>query len=342
MASRGRGAIVAGRIKEMNILRGFAILALVLFHCQIVDPLAWRVFNDLHYFVGNWVLPVFMTVAGFFAVKVWEIKTPGQYLDFVKDKVRRLAIPYLVLSFVAIPIKLVLSSYTFRPLEVNTLLRDVFFYPGNHPIVQFWFIYVLFLLFIIAPLLNRISVNKAAFAALVLTFIPVQTKLFLLSEVVYFLFPFLLGMVIHHNYDKFEALENKPLLAVIGFLILLLPQEIGNVIPSRVFNLVIELGGIMWALTTAYLLRNSGCLGVVFEDIGKYNYDIYLLAWFFQTAVRVIFYQMLKWDVNLVSSLMALIGVAGPLLVSKYMLRRFDLTNRFILGNKPVKLRATA
>lgn len=334
---------MAGQIREMNILRGFAIFAVVLFHCYIINPQTWPVFYFVYSFVGNWVLPVFMVVAGFFSVKIWDIKTVPQYLEFVKDKVRRLAIPYLVLSLVAIPIKLMLNSYSYRPLELNMLLQDVFLYPGNHPIALFWFIYTLFILFIITPLFNRISLNKATFAALVLTFLPVSTKLFLLSEVIHFLFPFLLGMVIRRHYDKFVALENKPLLAVVAFLVLLLPTDIGNVaVPPRLFSLGIELGGIMWALTTCYLLRDSRYWGTIFENIGIYNYDIYLLSWFFQTAVRVVFYQMLEWDVNLVASLMALTGIAGPMLISKYFLRKFDLTNRFILGNKPAKVQVPA
>ncbi|MEN6462386.1 MAG: acyltransferase [Syntrophomonas sp.] len=340
---KGSDTSVAGQIREMNILRGFAIFGVVLFHCRIMDPELWCFFHGVYNFVGDWVLSVFMMVAGFFAVKIWDIKTSRQYLDFMKDKVRRLAIPYLVLSFVAIPIKLILNSYSYRPFELNMLLKDVFLYPNHHPISQFWFIYVLFLLFIITPVFNRISLNKATFAALVLTFLPIHTKIFLLSDLVYFLFPFLLGMVLNRNYDKFVALENKPLLAVVGFLILILPGGIGNwVVPPRLFNLGIEMGGIMWALATAYLLRNSRYLGTVFENMGIYNYDIYLLSWFFQTAVRIVFYQMFKWDVNLVASLMALTGVAGPMLISKYFLKKFDLTNRFILGNKSTKIQVPA
>lgn len=334
---------MAGQIREMNILRGIAIFAVVVFHCYICDPQIWPAFNFIYNFVGSWVLPVFMVVSGFFAVKIWDIKTVGQYLDFIKEKVRRLVVPYLVLSFVAIPIKLILNSYTLRPLDLNTLLKDVFFYPANHPIVLFWFIYTLFLLFVITPLLNRISLNKATYAALVLTFLPVHIELFFFSEVIHFLFYFLLGMVIHRNYDRFATLENKPLLAIVGFLILLLPADLGNlIVPHRLFNLAIELGGIIWAMTTCYLLRNSRYLGTFFENIGLYNYDIYLLSWFFQTAVRVVLYQILQLDVNLVASLMALTGVAGPVLISKYFLRRFDLTNMLILGNKPAKVKVPA
>lgn len=319
----------------MNILRGFAILAVVLFHCYIIAPQTWSIFPAIYHFVGTWALPVFMMAAGFFAIKIWDIKTGRQYLTFVKDKVHRLAIPYLVLSCVAIPIKLILSSYTYRPFDVNMLLKDVFLYPNDHPIVQFWFIYTLFLLFIITPLFNRISLHKATFAALLLTFVPINIKLFYLSEVMHFLFYFLAGMVIHRNYDKFLALENKPLLAVIGFLMLLLPLDVGHEMANRLFRLWVALGGIMWAFTTSYLLRNSRILGTFFENIGIYNYDIYLLSWFFQTSIRVGFYQMLEWNVNLVALLMALTGVAGPMLISKYLLRKFALTNRFILGNKP-------
>lgn len=330
---------MAGQNREMNILRGIAIFGVVLFHCRIMDPELWRMFHGVCYFVGDWVLAAFMVIAGFFAVKIRDIKTARQYLDFVKDKVRRLAIPYLVLSSVAIPIKLILGNYSYRPLELNALLRDVFIYPNHHPISLFWFIYVLFLLFIVTPLFNRVSLNKATFAALVLTFLPIHTELFLISDMVHFFFPFFLGMVLNQNYEKFTALENKPLLAVVGFLVLLLPSGIGNVVvPARLFNLAIEMGGIMWALNTAYLLRNSRYLGKLFENMGIYNYDIYLLSWFFQTAVRIVFYQMLKWDVNLVALMMALTGVAGPMLTSKYCLRRFDLTNRFILGNKTAKI----
>ena len=127
-------------VKEMNILKGIGILLVVLGH-SFPDGVGSGNYRFLHQWIYSFHMPLFFLVSGFFAKRVFEITNFQEYIFLVKDKFKRLIVPYFILSFVAIPLKLILNRYALRPIDLHTLISQVFLYPLDNPIIFFWFIY---------------------------------------------------------------------------------------------------------------------------------------------------------------------------------------------------------
>lgn len=318
--------------REMNIVRGIGIFLVVLGHSFTVN----EAFKIAHWgflnIIASFLLPLFFLTSGFFAKKARDVRNSREYLALLKGKFHRLMIPYFVLSFVAIPLKLLMNHFALRPINLNTLLKDVFLYPSENPIALFWFIYTLFLLFLLIPLFNRISLNTLAGLLLAAYFLPVDLEIFSITHVIHYSIYFLAGIILFENYDWFVKLDNKLLLACLGLLFLLTQFQGDYGIMKKLTALLAGMGGIVCFVNVAYWLKDNYNIGTVLWNLGFFSYDIYLLSWFFQTSTRVLLYQLLHINVYLVALLMLILGVAGPILTSRYILRKIPITNRLILG----------
>ena len=69
----------------------------------------------------------------------------------------------------------------------------------------------------------------------------------------------------------------------------------------------------------------------LFKSISKYSFDIYLFSWFPQIFCRIIFYQVMNLNYSLVVFISILSGFL-PVILSKFILRRFYIFRKFILG----------
>ena len=72
-------------------------------------------------------------------------------------------------------------------------------------------------------------------------------------------------------------------------------------------------------------------LGFVLEKISYYSFDIYLLSWFPQIFCRIIFYQIFNLNYHLVVLISLILGFS-PIIISKFILRKFNFTKKIILG----------
>lgn len=67
--------------------------------------------------------------------------------------------------------------------------------------------------------------------------------------------------------------------------------------------------------------------------IGDYGMDIYMIGYYVQIAIRVILYSMLNVNVHICSASMFIFAIIIPIPLSKYIIRKFKLTNAVMLGN---------
>ncbi|AHF13657.1 hypothetical protein BARVI_03575 [Barnesiella viscericola DSM 18177] len=98
-------------------------------------------------FIYHFHMPLFFLIAGFF----YESSTRKEsYGAFVWNKFQRLMLPYFILSWVIIGVKIGLDNYlqVDHPVTLDTLYR-VFYLPEAGYFL--WFVYVLFLVFCIVP-----------------------------------------------------------------------------------------------------------------------------------------------------------------------------------------------
>lgn len=328
--------------KDMDIARGIGILLVVLGHSFPDDK-----FNNNHIyayiykFIYSFHMPLFFIISGFFAYKIYNILNLSQYKKYIQGKFKRLMVPYFAISLIAIPIKLYMNRYAARPIDLNNLIVDVLFYPAgngtvNHtgtPIQYFWFIYTLFFIFAVIPLLNKIPIKVVLIITAILNVIPLKhMSLFYAWGVIHYLFYIYLGIYFSRIYEQYESFKYKKLLVVIAFIALVI-INLNDVPPPfyNVYSLTTALIGSILFINISYLIANNK-FGEIFRYIGNYNYDIYLFSWFFQTGARVIFFQMLKLNYTFVTIIMLITGFL-PILLSDLVLKKIPVLEKLLLGN---------
>ena len=290
-------------IPEMNRLRGFGILLVVLGHSIFIDMIHTTdvstvgFFTYLRSFIYSFHMPLFFLISGFFALKAFNIKKVQDYYDYISNKFKKLMIPYFVLSIIAIAIKLVLSSYAARPVDISTIVPTILLYPWENALKILWYVYTLFFIFAIVPLLNKIPLHYKLGGLFILTILPLTYgEIFNLDGIIRYLFYFYLGASFAQNYDKFLRFQKKHLLLLVGTIILLIINTI-NMEDSmfyHAFNLLKALLGIASSITFIYILKNN-VINVMLDYLGKYSYEIYLLHWFAQMPISLL-YQQFKFN----------------------------------------------
>lgn len=328
--------------KDMDIARGIGIFLVVLGHSFPDDK-----FNNnflyayIYKFIYSFHMPLFFIISGFFAYKVYNILNLSQYKKFIEGKFKRLMIPYFAISLIAIPIKLYMNRYAARPIDLNGLIVDVLLYPAGNgtiyhtgtPIQYFWFIYTLFFIFAVIPLLNKIPLKVVLIITAILNVIPLnKMPTFYAWGVIHYLVYIYLGIYFNRIYEEYEKFKYKKLLAFIAFIALVLINlESVSAQLYYVYSLTTALIGSILFISISYLIANNK-LGEIFRYIGNYNYDIYLFSWFFQTGARVILFQMLKLNYTFVTIMMIIAGLL-PIVLSNLVLRKVRILDKVLLGN---------
>lgn len=328
--------------KDMDIARGIGIFLVVLGHSFPDNKFNNNPFYTYIYkFIYSFHMPLFFIVSGFFAYKIYNILNLSQYSKYIYGKFKRLMIPYFAISLIAIPIKLYMNRYAARPIELNNLIVDVLLYPAGNgtashpgtPIQYFWFIYTLFFIFAVIPLLNKIPLKLVLIITAVLNVMPLkQMPLFYAWGIIHYSFYIYLGIYFNRIYEEYEKFKYKKFIVVISFIVLVL-INLKSVSPQfyNAYSLITALTGSILFINISYLIANNK-LGEIFKYIGNYNYDIYLFSWFFQTGARVILFQMLKLNYTFVTIMMLVAGLL-PIILSNLILKKVPILDKVLLGN---------
>lgn len=208
------------RLRFLDIAKALCIIAVVLGHFNPSSTTeAW---DRVTYFLNSFHMPLFMFASGMlFSYGRKNVS----YLTFLRGKLKRIAVPYLITSVAIILIKL--SAQTFvsvdHSVEPFSLVR-MFWYPSAA--YHLWFLWVLMTIFLIVPLFkSKKSVYALTGLALILHFLPVEFPsifcLFMFKEMFIF---FMLGVLFNMEgglklfeetrFSKRGLLMTLPLLAV--------------------------------------------------------------------------------------------------------------------------------
>ncbi len=139
--------------ENVDILRGFAILLVVLGHALAADNIGtsdaeWC--NVIHDFIYSFHMPLFFLISGFCYSR------HANYGKFVLHKCRYLLLPYVVFNLITIVMQRLLPFFTLVENDWAKEIRQIVFYGGS-----IWFVYVLFEIIIIFPLFERMINDKA-------------------------------------------------------------------------------------------------------------------------------------------------------------------------------------
>lgn len=176
----------------MDILRGMAILMVLLYHSIIVFPIDLHEIQwckTLHTFLWTVQMPLFFLVSGF----CYSFR--GNYVDYAGRKCRRILIPHIVFSALDILPRLIPNPFVHEQMDAWGAVVDFVLYGGSD-----WFLWTLFVIAMVFPALEKLlcgSEKRRKTGVLIVTLLflakPYMTDLFLINMVCQYLWYFFLG-----------------------------------------------------------------------------------------------------------------------------------------------------
>lgn len=308
--------------KKILFLQCFGILLVVLGHSGEDIPYLSKWIYSFH-------MPLFIFISGY--LLDYTSKNGIDKIDiikFINKKVKRLLIPYFIISSLAYIPKYLLGKFALRPLELTfSSYVHGFLYPWDNPIIFFWFLPTLFFIMIITIYFIKIfknNIKTILFMAFVISIISnkfIDITFLNIKGILNYFFFFILGITYkryENKIDKILKLEN--IFMIIGLsLILLINCSVNYKISSQILYIFIAITGILFSLSLEkiYSKKNYKFLNHLY---GK-SYSIYLLSWFPQVFVRILGFQILKQEWYVVLPFSFAFGVYGPYIVNILILR---------------------
>ena len=317
------------RSREIDCMRGTAILMVMLYHSVIVFPvnlheIRWCL--DLHTFLWVLQMPLFFLVSGYCFSYFEKEESYGIY--FLK-KCKRILVPHLVFSAVEILPRVIPNPYVHEQKEIGEVLSDFVYYGGSD-----WFLRVLFMIVLIFPLLARLlRQNVPAVLAVSALLWAVKVSLpgrFLIDMTANYLLFFTIGWIFRLMGDRIRglAISLKVLsfwmIGTAGFFALYLVTE----------NRYAELGCVLCSFPVFYgfAKRCRGIVSAALSECGRWSLQMYLFDAYAVVATRTILASVL----GITDPVVLILGnfipdVCIAFLVSKYIAGRIGFA-RFLCG----------
>lgn len=314
---------------EINIARGFALLFVTLGHSfpNAVGALG-RIYNICYSFH----MGLFFILSGFVIARKF-ISRDYKITDEIKNKSIRLLIPYFVFSVITLIMKVFTEKYANNPFSLKDSYKILL---GINPNGGLWFLWTLFVISVIFILLGKLKHNFIYFAVFSVAayianlFIP---QIFI-SNVLRYAFFYAVGIFIYKYYDAFKKYILNPYCAF-AMLILFCATHIFRLKTDYIITCLSASIFILFLSQSIMKFKDkTKIIYTVFNELGTYSYDIYLLSYFIQVPLRVLFKSIFPIPELLLYFLMFTLGTIIPYLASKFILRKVPIFNLLLFGNK--------
>ena len=268
-------------------------------------------------------MPLFMFVSGwlFYLTRLKDNITNTNlgrakwtYKSILYDKAKRLLLPGLVFSILALIVKIAFPGEVTRQIGLSFKeLINAFLYPYDNPFRELWFIAALFWLFALTPIWRYVirqqwSIWLTLAILFIMHFYHPNTKLLSIDRVCEHALWFYLGIIISKEslVDRFLK-HNFFLYLIIGFVIYLLGVFLD-------YSILKTLGGILFSIAISLLLDRY--LPSSFSSFRNYTYQIFLIGIFAQMFVKIMHR---RFELQYLGSyiLCIILGLYVPVLVSK-------------------------
>lgn len=180
------------RIVYIDIAKAICIILVVIGHyVPNGSPEWWIVINKIIY---SFHMPLFLFASGFIYIATFKEKQ--NYWSFLTKKIKRLLVPYFVVSFLIISIKLLTESHMYveNPKNIMSYVK-IFYYPEAGYFL--WFIWALWWMFVIVPLFKCKNSRLVLFVvSIILAYVPINvTEIFCLAQFKRMFMYFMLGVI---------------------------------------------------------------------------------------------------------------------------------------------------
>jgi fucose 4-O-acetylase-like acetyltransferase len=330
------------RINEITVAQSIAITLVVYGHCmpRATNNPEWLVWQES--FIYSFHMPLFMFISGYLFIfsSVGKPLLSGRiYLAYVLKKAQRLLMPYLCLGSCGFLFKAIAAQYSFRPFDFSWRFYLIgLLYPNESAVQMYWFLMTLFIIFLYAPIFKYMmeqthwlltTAQLGTFAVAYIYNRPDAIAFINLSGVVDYTFFFFLGAWVCHFFGGRTELLSNPFLIVTLIGVLVLAQWLPALEGQRWVQLFTAVVGIACIWSLAHFLYKVHIHPL--QTIYGYSYQIFLLSWFVQNPIRIL-YQMNITGYHITLLLMFAGGLFVPVFITKLVERKAPANMRVFFG----------
>lgn len=322
------------RIVFIDIAKALCIILVVIGHYHPEGSPTWWTY--LHNLIYTFHMPLFMFASGFVYIATRRVKQG--YGDFIMKKVKRLLIPYLVVSAIVISLKLLTEKHVYveNPKTIMSFVR-MFYLPEAGYFL--WFIWALWWMFVIMPFFRTKSQRLILFAvSIILYYVPFNiTDIFCFNQFKAMLIFFVLGVCSYDWKSMFSKLERIP--AIIYIAMFLITVNICNTWGGYI-RTVVPFLGIAATISFAKLIEKFDVKKEWLMIVSTSSYIIYLFHTTFEGFAKALVFKI-PYLSNLQNDGMFLIGavfivacgILLPIIFSEKLLKKYAVT-RSLFGLK--------
>lgn len=312
------------RILEVDILKGFAMICMIIGHSIIVFPVdishvPWC--ESLHNFIYSFHMELLFLLSGF----LYKKKDNASYY---KGKAQRILIPYLIWGAIFVLMPVIFASVVHRDTSLSDGIKNYFFYGGGY-----WFLYTLLFVFLIYPVIDKLGywIKVGLVLLLIITNYYIEyPPLFCIDQIMYYLPFFMIGNLLA-EYNKKRDKQTTRFAGVFG-LIFVMTLFINRIISvpeyySNLINTVCIMG--LLSVAVYYIYNVFVTTGDVALDkvisftslCGKYSLQLYLFNGFLLVPLRIVLCSLCKiTDPIIIVSVISTVDIVLSLLACFYIL----------------------
>ena len=261
-------------------------------------------------------MPFFFLISGFHCLGSIEVRS---FSEILKNRFKRLVVPYFIFSFSALLPKFFLSDHALRP--IHSIARgavDILLYPWANPVIYYWFLPTLFFIYITFSSVFKIinfsfkgnwHSNNVKFFTLFIIVIVChsefpeknvhQLEIFNISGILHYSFFFFLGVALRY----FMKVVRRGMLIFFGILIFLICAS--GLANGNQIGLICAFGFFIFLI---YRFVPT------FTKVYPFCFGIYLLSFFFQIPTQFVVFALSN-DAFTMLAFSFVFGFFGPILV---------------------------
>lgn len=317
---------------EINIARGIALLCVLIGHAfpdaqegmtRIEAYYIWKSMYSFH-------MGAFFFLSGFVSGE----KLCGERVRLLSEiikKFKRLLVPYFFYSFLVLFLKQVMENVANNQFELSDAWK---IFLGVSPHGGMWYLWSLVVVALVCLVINQFSRDQRTFLSIgvicIVLFYIVPNTIF--ENVFKYFIYYSIGICFQQNYaiikQRMKARTILIVSSVVALVFVLCVYLRGEYVISCLCGIWILL-----LLSIIISMRKDSRTYKVLDELGIYSYDIYLISYFVQVGIQVIFYKILSMPYWLLVVITFFCGAIIPYFLCKYVIRRIPILNKLLLGN---------
>ncbi len=315
--------------KLMALLSVWGILLVLLGHSGFEEPIIQHKLCYLHSWIYCFHMPLFFMISGYLFSLTNKDFSRIKAGDFLRKKVVRLLIPYVVLGSILWVIKYAFSglSHATRDFSLGTFFK-MFVAPGceGSTMGYLWYVFTLFVLFAVVVAVVKTGVNLKKVGTCLILMLTCWCCYALLPDLAWLNWSnvclelpfFLMGVILQRYEVHISSFVNRG-----GYALLILCAfSVGMLFFSfpaiGFFNYVLKACvGMLMSIQLCSMLLRYYWVEKYLLSLSKYTYSIYLLSWFGHYAAKVVLVNMLHVHWLIVVCGMFIAGFVFPLMVCR-------------------------